>query len=223
VSVSASLDRPPPFVARVGAEFLGRARQFRTSVRDEDVAFDNAVRTIAAPLAARLHRHPRLRHEHIAIAAKLYQASVPATFRIGEVEIVRDRKAFAISETRLTSTWMKSSAWEKEYDEPGVAICRHVLAMHVGKLPVRWTAHSIVSLHALARFYERSGARDPARLLAELAVLATAEHSEREVSVATPSDGFWLGEVATMWGPHQKQSPVLAIRTWVDQNWRETS
>jgi hypothetical protein len=97
---------------KVPAEFRGIARLFRNEVRAADVRMDAALAAIAAPLHARLRRHPRLREEQVAAAVKVYARDVPVAFRISSgIEACRDRARFAIAEVRLTATWMNARAW----------------------------------------------------------------------------------------------------------------
>jgi hypothetical protein len=110
------LDRP-----RVGAEYRGLARRFRNEVRAEDEVFDRALGRVAAPLVARLRRHPRLRHE-LTAATKTYTNAIPRTFRLREVEVTPDRDDFAVGEVRLTATWINSREWADDAVEPGVAV-----------------------------------------------------------------------------------------------------
>jgi hypothetical protein len=43
---------------RVGAQWLGLARDYRRQVKVEDRAFDAAIVQVTAPLKGRLKRHP---------------------------------------------------------------------------------------------------------------------------------------------------------------------
>lgn len=58
----------------------------------------------------RVCSHPKLRHEQIVGAVRLYGITVPSRFSLGEVEVNRDRAAFSISEQRLSVTWMSDMA-----------------------------------------------------------------------------------------------------------------
>jgi hypothetical protein len=71
---------------------------------------------------------------------------------------------------------------------------------------------AIVSLHALARHFERTGNRDYAVLVADIAALADPDPDIEKGP--TPSGLFWLGRVMQMTGPKQ-QGPVRAVRTLV--------
>jgi hypothetical protein len=188
------------------------ARVFRDCVKAEDRQFDKTALAIAAPLRTRLKRHPRLRHEQIAGTIQRWRASIPATFRLGDVDVVPERDAFSLSENRLTATWMAADEWDDpDYREPGVAIARFSLTLHLRRLNGRWTPSAVISLHALARAIERSGLRDHDLLTAELAVLASAPADGEEV--ATPSGGYWIGgRIATK--GKDGTATVRAVRTY---------
>jgi hypothetical protein len=206
--VSETLTKP-----KVPAEYRGLARLFHDEVKRVDVRLDRAVAAIAAPLRARLRRHPRLRDEQVAIATKLYARDVPAAFRLGEIEVTPDRDAFEIAELRVTATWINATAWDSDAHEPGVAIARYAMALDHGRLAMRWTPRAIVSMHAIGRWHERSGLRDHAMLLRDLSVLAAADDADEKV--ATPDGGFWLGAMQVMGDVHKVPVHARNVRTWV--------
>jgi hypothetical protein len=203
--------------SKVPAEHRGLARVFRNEVRAVDVRMDAALAAIAAPLNARLRRHPRLRHEQVAIAVKLYRMTVPAAFRLGEVEVTPDRDAFEIAEMRLTATWLNATAWrDDDATEQGIAIARLVLAMRPRRGMVQvWTPCALVSAHALGRYFERTGLRDHTSLVRDLAVLADAADAGDD-RVATTDGGCWLGSMQTMRGAGKVTARARNVRTWVD-------
>jgi hypothetical protein len=76
-----------------------------------------------------------------------------------------------------------------------------------------WPPIGIVSAHAVGRWFERTGLRDHAMLLRDLAVLVDAgDDGDR---VATPEDGSWLGGVEPMRGSDGSIARARSIRTWV--------
>jgi hypothetical protein len=196
---------------RVGAEHRGLARRFRDEVRSVDLVFDRTVAAICRPLRARLQRHPRLRHELVAQAVRLYHSTTPARFRIGEVAVTPDRDQFAIKETRITSTWLRCASWEDDEPEPGVAVIRFSLKLEGGRLKDRWDPAALISLHALSRWHERSGHRDHAILVRDLSLLASVDPGDGH-EIETP-DGCWLGGVVGMKGP-KVATRTRNIRTW---------
>jgi hypothetical protein len=208
--VSVTLDRP-----KVPAEFRGAARLFRNEVKRVDEVMDPALAAIAKPLVARLRRHPRLRRELVAAAVHQYRRTIPAAFRFGEIEVTPDRDKFAIRETRLTATWINAVSWHPDAVEAGIAIasCKLTMRPKVGLVHI-WKPRAIISLHAIARWFERSGSRDHERLLADLAVL-TALGDDCD-HVATPG-GFWRGEMETMEGKDKLTTTARNVRTFVGE------
>jgi hypothetical protein len=190
----------------VSAEFSGLARQFREAVRAADTEMEKALKTITAPLRLRLKRHPRLRLEQIAGAVRRYEVTVPSAFRIGVPEMTKSRSAFSIQENRLCPSWMNDLSWnDLRFKEPGIAVMKFSLTLTEGRLRETWEPYAIVSLHALSRYFERTGNRSHDRLLADLAVLVFSDRASPALrgpdSDRTPAgDGFWIGEVIPMKG-----------------------
>jgi hypothetical protein len=153
--MSAALDIPP----RIGREFVGLARVFRNEVRAVDKQLHDVVEAVMAPLHGRLKRHPRLRHEQIVQAERVYRGRVPEKFRIGAIVVDRDRARFAIVEVRLTATWLRDDRWDDDGQEPGVAMADFYLKLIDGKLRAWCEPSAICSLHSLARWHERTGHR----------------------------------------------------------------
>jgi hypothetical protein len=144
---------------------------------------------------------------------KTYRMTVPSAFRFGEIVVAPDRDAFLIAETRATATWINSRDWDSDATEAGVAIARCSMAMRprVGLVHV-WMPRAIVSMHAIARWFERSGSRDHDRLLADLAVLTAA--ADDGDHMPTPG-GFWRGEMEVMSGTDKLTVRARNVRTWV--------
>jgi hypothetical protein len=181
---------------RVGAEFRGLARQFCDAVRAVDLRLEKAMPAVVAPLIARLRRHPRLRHELVVGAAHLYRKLVPDTFRLADITVRPDRDCFEVRDCRLTSTWMADPDWEgDDPTEPGVALAWFEVKQERGTIRQRWWVSALCSLHSLARWFERSGHRDHALLIRDIAVLANADEDHDAVPTA---DGFWLGHTRRM-------------------------
>jgi hypothetical protein len=145
----------------VSAEHRGLARAFRNKVMRVDKAMDAALAAIIAPLRTRLQRHPKLRREQVAISEALYRKTIPSAFRFGTIEVMKDRTEFAISEIRLSGSWITCDQWDgPEQREHGVSVCRFVFSMHDGSLRERWQPLVSISLHALARRIGRGAGRE---------------------------------------------------------------
>jgi hypothetical protein len=201
--MSVTLERP-----RVPAEHVGQARVFRDAVKRTDEQFERIIRAIARPLHLRLRRHPRLRHEMIAQAVRQYRA-IPPDYRLTMPEITPSRDAFAISEPRLCASRMTDADWHQPHIEPGVAVLRFVLALAGGRLTVRWQPVALCSLHSLSRWVERTGRRDHAALVHDLAALIDGDLTGGCIAA---SGGYWMGAMVGMRG---REGPALvkSIRT----------
>jgi hypothetical protein len=175
----------------VSAEARGLGRVFRQRVVEIDAAFQAALAPILDPLRARLRHHPKLRASQVADAERLYVRTIPAMFRIGGITGAKTRTAFAVTENRITSSWLYADDWNSpDHREHGLSVAKFVLAAKDGTLMTGWTSIAAVSPHAIARWHERSGRRDHAALVRDLAVLADPTETE---ATPTPSGGRWLG------------------------------
>jgi hypothetical protein len=113
---------------------------------------------------------------------------------------------------------MRDTGWVDVYDEQGVAVTRVEVKQEGRKLHQRWGPYALVSLHGLARWFERSSHRDHSLLVRDLALLVEAP-PERD-AVRTP-DGFWLGEVRPMKSAKDRTQGIRSVRTFVLEDWRE--
>jgi hypothetical protein len=198
--------------SRLGAQWTGLARLFRGQCKAEDSAYDAALLPIVRPLKARLAHHTRLRHEQVAQAERVYRSTVPSRFRVGEIEVIRDRDAFRIAETRITPAWFHASLWNDEnYKEPGCAVCKFALFIEKGRLRQTLTPIAVASLHALGRRLERGRGRDQAAMIRDLSLLAYAE--ERDEVETPEAEGRWIGYPVQMKGV-DGWSVARAVRTW---------
>ena len=87
---------------RVGSEWIGKARAFRSEVKAVDTATDRALDVICKPLRERLKRKPTLRRETLPEIARRYDQLAPAQFRIGKVEGARHKGELRDDRARLT-------------------------------------------------------------------------------------------------------------------------
>jgi hypothetical protein len=201
--------------SRVPVEFLGLARQFRNVVAAEDRVVDAALDVISQPLRERLRRKPSLRRETPMGCLRQFAESVPVTFAVGRPKVAYSRSEFAISENRITTSWIHDDAWNNEVREHGVSVCTLTFAVHRGKLVRRWTPLACISLHALGRRIERSAERDHIALTRDLALLV--ETDEASEQVRTAGGGCWVGAVirATIDAEEKCLRRLRNVRTWL--------
>jgi hypothetical protein len=195
---------------RVGAEWLGKARVFRWEVEKNTDRFKAELLQLTLPIIRRLQRHPRLRRPTELDAIRLWQRmNLPYRFTF---EFGRDiHNTLWIQETRLDSLSLRFVGWEDW--EPGVGITQMRMTTHK-QMIFEGTPLVIISLHALARYMERSGTKDYATLLNDLRPLL--EYTGQSERIATTSGGEWIGDrrvIAT--NGMDRTFPVRAIRTYI--------
>jgi hypothetical protein len=204
-----------PDTGRPGREFVGLARRFRNAVVSEDALIEAAFQRLDGPILARLRRKPKLRPEQPRAIVRAWVMTLPADFRLGPPLVVYQRGGFAITETRLTASWITDDAWGHADRECGVGLCTLTFAVRDGALMRLWQPLANVSLHALARRIERGAdaQRDHVALARDLAVLAQANGTGERVDTV---DGFWLGSIIQVKDESAgKACRMRSVRTWV--------
>lgn len=197
---------PPPFVPR---EFLGMAREFRNVLVAEDPGAGEQQNAIAAGLRARLPKGSLPRPEALKAAAKAWR-EVPATGRL-QLEIELSIRRLVIRELRVGAADNRFPGW-KEWEDSFVILL-------TGFSLVRWNFQyhyemlASISLHGLARRFQRGADNSTDAVVADISALATSTPEctapgRFEVRVA---DGRWAGRVV----PVRDGAPVLAARTFL--------
>jgi hypothetical protein len=159
----------------IAAEFKGLAREFRRRVEAADSVYGVALNKIVRPLEARLARKPKLRDGTMIDVARALQAiNHPFRFRLsidtpkrGHLHIV---------------DWMISTSTDREegWDDFEKTTC--ILKVDIttlGGVRVKTKPIATISGHALARWFQRSGSRDQAKLLADLTHLVHGREPRR--------------------------------------------
>ena len=192
---------------RVGAEFIGLARLFRQRVLAADVDYIANVRHLTAPIEQRLARKPILSPRQCLDTVRAWRLMSP-TFRIALDAAVGARRALTICEWRIAGTTARNDLWDNPAWEPGCALVKVVVSTADGVFDMHTSPHSILSLHALARWFERSGKRDDDSLLRDLVPLLTT-NSDRVAC----SGGVWLANtiVANAHGRNYRLRDVRPI------------
>ena len=96
--------------------------------------FEAALAALTAPLRARLKRHPKLRPEQIAGVERAYTRTIPAKFTVGGIPGAKTKSEFAVTETRLTASWLIDWTWEDREKKRGLSVCKLILAVQGGRL-----------------------------------------------------------------------------------------
>jgi hypothetical protein len=197
----------------VPAEFIGRARALRMAVA---AVHPVAIATIDR-IGQSLHGQYRLRQtpsaSGLARAAAAWRDQVPSAGRL-DLMVKVTSKRLAISETRIGPVEFRFDAWIEGDAETAIVITRTVLEVSAGRFWFDHTPVALVSLHGLARRYQRAFDMSDAAVCADLYSLATAGGDVEDGEFAVPAgDGQWVGNVAEV---EDRGEPVriLAARSF---------
>lgn len=206
----------------VPAEFIGMARAFRRSLDAEDILAATTIETICGSVYGRYRRgHHTARLLDLQNALREWREAVPTRGRIAlETRLNERAKWLQITELRARPAVVTQSEWSGEL-EPSVL----VVAVGMEARPKRFRAThatlAVVSLHALARRYQRADDKCHGAVLRDLRVLAEKQDALVLLGDGAPfhvpcSDGgVWAGVIrATRLSP-ENETLVLFVRTYL--------
>jgi len=199
-------------VSRVPREFIGRARDLRRRLNEADARIETAVNRVMTPLLRRLDRRPALRPAMLIDAERHWRGIVPAFGRL-EMEVDGNNlRSPCFVELRVVCGESRYADWSDNGLEPGVLVAWYSVEVAERAFESRLVSLASVSLHALARRYQRGQDTTEAAIFADLAALARdfrAVTSPR-FTVAVPG-GVWVGESVNV-----DAAQILAVRTYYD-------
>jgi hypothetical protein len=148
--------------------------------------------------------------------AQAWRKQVPAAGQLS-LAITHDAKRLAIVEIRAAPTDFRFNAWPEGASEPCLVVIVSALIVSAGYFKFTNALAASVSLHALARRYQRARDNSDAAIRADLAALACpvddVSDASGEFAVQT-LDGQWIGE-ATDTDDRGKVKCILAARTFI--------
>jgi hypothetical protein len=188
-------------------------------VRQASQQFHTAVDDIWPPLKARYQRHHKVRNELLDSALRSWRTTIPTFGRLGDPRIERKNYALSLAEFRLMTGDLNFDHWADAAREPSIAIELVSIVVSRKQCTLDFETTAILSLHALARRYERSVYRETDDVLSDLAPIVKASDSlqqHRSFSIDVGS-GCWCGEVvdADFTTSNKPPKRVAAIRTFL--------
>lgn len=213
--------RPRPWLARtsgeapapVPREFLGLARDLRRRLAAADAQVAPGLEHALRPLRERLERRPTLRADLLTDAERHWRQGVPGFGRLVLAAERRRGRVPYFCELRAQAGAFRFATWPPGF-EPGLLLVLILAEPRPGGVDVRQTPLAAVSLHALARRYQRGGDCSEAAIfgdLADLAPFAQETGLPPAVRFALPlAHGCWCGERVQVDG-----RMVLAVRTYL--------
>jgi hypothetical protein len=220
ISASADVYEPTP----IGAEFFGRARDLRRRIAAEDAQYDASVKELIEPIRDRLRRYPRRspRPEMLAALVQSWRFMPCRDWRL-DLSAKLDKHRVTLTERRLIASLLKPNDdpdWRGVEQDVGVVVVRMSVDRHRAELATRCVA--TLSLHALARRFQRGQDGDVAAVLHDINLAASAASGE-----LTPGAGYrvrtddqgggWRGRAINHGLADGTSRVVLSIRTWLDR------
>jgi len=208
--------------SQVPVEFVGLARQFRREADREEAANTAALTPIIGPINRRLRRYPKrqLRDGDFRRLADAWE-SLPRDYRLAFRANTDPRgRRGLILDVRVHAITMLSDQWEPDATEPSIALTTHCLEVPLVRKPAAQTIASI-SLHALARRYERGGDRSHHLILDDLRSIVRANVNDEEAHptdqpfrIQTPR-GIWVGTTTGVELSNGKPTVQFVVRTFL--------
>jgi hypothetical protein len=212
--MSATLTRP----RIVPVEFIGLARDLIRRVdRGDDLA-----RTVADRIWAGVKASNRAHGRTLADAAATWQRTMPETGCVSR-HVVLGKHSLTIEELRLLPGEFRFCHWEGEEREPSVQLTTITLTCGRKRSEIHTLALAHVSLHGLARWYERTRDRSDRAFYTAMRTVA-AEAETLAASDVAASDGFeihdttgrWVGRLAKITPcPDAPSGRIIAVRTFI--------
>jgi hypothetical protein len=184
---------------RIPRLYTGRARDLLHQVRDASEQFKLALDAIWFPLKHRFETHHKVRLEMLDAAQRNWRSTVPSFGRLGDTRIERKNYSLSIAEFRLMTGDLNFDHWTNEAREPSIAIELVSIIVSRKQCKLDFETVAILSLHALARRYERSVYRETDDVLSDLTPIVKASDAllrHRSFSIDV-DHGCWCGETVS--------------------------
>jgi hypothetical protein len=200
----------------VPPEFAGRARAFRNRILDIDDQVGPAIAAITGYARAVLRRRNTYRLEHFRHLERAWRLTIPAMSRLAYA-VERTKDSLTIADARVCTSTFHKGVWENEFGEHSLTLIIYSGRFTSGHIDVESVPVSVVSLHALARRFQRSFDSSDEAVLRDLSFISSnAEDLLNTTRFRQPAgDGAWHGETLTVATTEKRSQRVLATRTFI--------
>jgi hypothetical protein len=199
---------------KVPAEFVGKARMFRSNMIAATTGVGTQMRAISQytfELYERRNSAPR--PEHL-VAIEQRWRSIPSGGCL-RLTVRREKRSMSIEDTRITATTSKNAEWGGDASEKSICLIESSLALTKRHAETMATTLAAVSLHALGRWYQRAFTTNDNAIMRDLALIVkavpTLDCKCTDLELPSGNGGSWRGSmVETLNG-----TSVFNIRTFV--------
>lgn len=205
----------------IGAEFWGKARDFRRRVLAEDIAFGQALDVMVKPIVERLRRYPdrALRPGTLTQLIQDWRFTEHRDFRI-DLDAKLERKRALLTERRVVSGQMTRYGWTG-YDDD-IAVNAFGILVDRSEVQLRSKTLCTFSLHSIARRLQRGRDGSDEALLYDLSLVANIDETKLDApggfKVRTDSEGGgWRGRSVMHSSNGAEPVRILSVRTWMNE------
>ena len=193
----------------VGAEWLGKARELRRVLGDEEKLAIAQIAELVKPLHLRAKRSPTPDRAALAHVARTWSGIHP--YGRLSLDIKHQRTNLSVIDIRAGACSLRGHAWDD--GEQGIALNHLIMTIRKCHMTMDIPILGVVGLHAIARRLSRGWSSDTDTILAEFALLARhAASLMQQHNFRLPvTDGVWVGEVIAIDGQHA----ALRIQTFL--------
>jgi hypothetical protein len=205
--------RPGP----IAPEYLGQARSLRDRLKVVNVECSRAIDHIAAPLVARSKRSPIPRREQLTDVAREWACMPSFGLLDTTIELVLGKRSLHIRQLRAGASDFRATGWK--LDEPGISVVGLVLDIAAHRFTFVMPTLVSVSLHCLARRYQRGLEVSEEAIFADLHILAKAHLRLAGGAVGDSFEveaggGCWRGCVSDA-STNAGRDLILSARTFI--------
>jgi hypothetical protein len=184
----------------VSAEARGLARDFCRRVGREAALINEQA--IGAPLRRRIARYPdrRPRDTLLVDLERSWRNTEPQQFRLAFYCNRQGRDVFMAERAVTTLRAFRLEHWDS--NDYGVEVIESWFEVRRGRAQAALRTCMVIGSHALGRWYERSGSKSDAHLLAHIAIGAGVDASDRvafpnldDVRVSVNASASWRGAI----------------------------
>lgn len=200
----------------VPAEFAGHARVFRNRILANDDRVGPAIGAITAYARDVLRRRHTYRPEHFKHLERAWRLTIPDMGRLAYAA-KQGRDSLTIADTRICSSTFHKAAWMSDFGEHSLTLIIYSGRFTSGHIDIESVPLSTVSLHALARRFQRSFDSSDQAVLRDLSLISrNANDLLNTSSFRQPAgDGAWHGETVTVATCEKPAQRILATRTFI--------
>jgi hypothetical protein len=207
---------PPP--DKVAFEWLGMARKFRNSIDSTDAQVNETIEAMGAYGLEIIRRRYSFRYEQLQHIERTLRLGLPENGRLALTHVMNKRKGkLIVCDIRVVAGTFRHLDWADESFEESLSLVIIDSRFGPGTVRIKNMAIAAISLHAIARRYQRSFNHRDKSVLKDLSSLALNANKLLENDGdfrCETGDGAWIGK-RMLAEHHDVPQRILAVRTWL--------